>query len=218
MTPNLRALIFDMDGVIANTIGLHYQAWKRLSEEERIPLTDQQNRQMQGLPRPESLKVFLNGRALSAETAQAWMERKNSYFHELLQGLTPRDCLPGAAELIAQGRAAGLKIGLGSSSQNVQRVLDKLKLRAAFDVIADGATVARNKPAPDIYLWVAEKLGVTPGEAVIFEDSDAGIQAALAGGFWVVGVGNEYETAPHVAVNTLTEVQLSHLPGRLKKR
>ncbi|MBL8163225.1 MAG: beta-phosphoglucomutase family hydrolase [Anaerolineae bacterium] len=206
MTFTIRAFIFDLDGVIADTLTAHDLSWQRLAAEEGLTFTAEQYKRMQGLARRESLDIFLNGLQLDEPTAQAWMDRKNRYFRELLDQFTPGHCKPGAATLIAQARAAGLKVGLGSSSQNALRVIDKLGLTPQFDVMADGNTVTRNKPAPDIFLWVAAQLGVSPAETVIFEDSDAGLQAALAGGFWVVGVGGEHNDGAHLAVGSLDEI------------
>lgn len=211
MAFKLRALIFDLDGVIASTLPLHYDSWQRLSQEVAIPFTAEQYRLMQGLPRRKSMDIFLDGREVSEETAQAWMARKNDFFHENLHRMTPAHSMPGAPELIREAHASGLKIGLGSSSQNARRVLEKLELLPYFDVVADGNTVPNNKPAPDIYWWVAERLGVKPTEAVVFEDSESGLQAALAGGFWAVAVGDAYTSQPHLAAPGLNDVTLADL-------
>ncbi len=189
MTIDLRALIFDLDGVIADTNTPHLQSWQRLSQEENIPFSPAIYQHMMGLPRRQCLNVFLGGRAISEETAQDYLHRKNIYFLELLDDYNPQDAAPGVPELIHEGREAGLKIGLGSSSQNARRVLEKLGLYDLFDVIGDGNTATESKPAPDIFLWVAERLGVSPQQAVVFEDSAAGVQAAKSGGFPVVGIG-----------------------------
>jgi len=215
MNVDLRALIFDMDGVIADTLELHHRAWKQLAEEEGITFTAEQYRQMQGLARRQSLDIFLNGYPLSEEQAQIWMARKNSYFLDLLNSFTPEDCKPGAQTLINEARKAGLKVGLGSSSQNAKRVLELLRLTPAFEVIADGNTVHKNKPAPDIFLWVAGQLGVPPSQAVVFEDSEAGLQAALAGGFYTVGVGDDHGGGAHWVVKSLAEVTLDGLRKRM---
>jgi beta-phosphoglucomutase len=212
MTMDIRALIFDLDGVIADTLELHYRSWQRLSQEEHIPFTIEQYRQMQGVTRPASLKIFLDGRALDEATCHEWMARKNRYFLEQLSHLRVK---PGAAELIRDAKAAGLKIGLGSSSQNARLVLEKLGLTALFDSIADGYTVLNNKPAPDIFLWVAKQLNVVPSQAIVFEDAESGMQAARAGGFWTVGVGSDYDTRPHIALNSLSEITYSALRTRL---
>jgi HAD superfamily hydrolase (TIGR01509 family) len=132
-----------------------------------------------------------------------------------MEGLTPERCFPGVREIIAEGRAAGLKIGLGSSSQNAKGVLERLGLTPFFDVIADGNTVARAKPAPDIFLWVAEQMEVEPGRTLVFEDSVAGLQAALAGGFWTVGIGGKHGPGAHVAVGSLAGWRLGALVGEI---
>ncbi|NWG17162.1 MAG: beta-phosphoglucomutase family hydrolase [Chloroflexi bacterium] len=211
-----RALIFDLDGVIANTIPLHYQSWLRLAQDINITFTPDDNELMLGLPRRECLDIFLRGQPVSEETAQELMHRKNRYFLELLDALTPADTAPGVTDLIAEARAEGVKIGLGSSSQNARRVLDKLGLLAWFDVIGDGLTVARTKPAPDIYLWAAARLGIDPFEAIIFEDSAAGVQAGLEGGFRVVGIGlARIVGAAHLVVPSLEGMTLNALRQRL---
>ncbi|MBA3874298.1 MAG: beta-phosphoglucomutase family hydrolase, partial [Anaerolineae bacterium] len=170
MTLNIRALIFDMDGVLADTPPLHYESWLRLAQDEGINFGWEQHEQMQGLVRRHSLEVFLGGKTVSEDQAQEMMARKNTYFGERLKDLTPADRFPGTAEIMQEAHAAGLKVSLGSSSQNARGVVEKLGLLQYFDVIADGYTVRHNKPAPDIFLWVAEQLNVAPSEAIVFED------------------------------------------------
>jgi beta-phosphoglucomutase len=211
MTTEIRALIFDLDGVIADTIELHYLSWKRLADEENVPFTRQSNDQMRGLSRRESLDHFAIDRLLDEDIAQAWMQRKNGYFHEYLAHFTPANRLPGVTGLLDEARAAGLKIGLGSASKNARAVLERLELLEAFEVIGDAHSVSRHKPAPDIFLWVAERLDVPPGQTLIFEDSSAGIEAALAGGFWVVGLGTADVGKAHVVMPDLENANLQTL-------
>ena len=217
MTLNIRALIFDMDGVLTDTPPLHYESWLRLAQDEGINFGWEQHEQMQGLVRRHSLEVFLGGKAVSESQAQAMMDRKNAYFVERLKHLTQADRFPGTAEIMQEAHAAGLKVGLGSSSQNAHAVVEKLGLLSYFDVIADGYTVRHNKPAPDIFLWVAQQLKVAPSEAIVFEDSVAGMQAAIAGGFWRVGLGGKHGAGAHLALNVLSEVNLTSLLERLNE-
>jgi len=218
MTIDLRALIFDLDGVIADTNALHYRSWERLSQEEAIPFDHATYQQMMGLHRRACLNVFLNGRPVDEATVQDYLHRKNIYFLELLEKFTPADTAPGVRELIEAGRAAGLKIGLASSSQNARYVLQKLGLFNWFDVIGDGAAVTHHKPAPDIFLWTAEHLDVLPAQAVVFEDSRAGVEAARTGGFWVVGIGDKQVTDAHVIVTSLSRLHLSEIAAHLKSQ
>jgi beta-phosphoglucomutase len=210
MTIDLRALIFDLDGVIADTNTPHCASWERLSREEQIPFSPLVYQRMMGLPRRACLDVFLDGRVVNEATVRDYLHRKNIYFLELLEAYTPDDAAPGIPELIREAREAGLKIGLGSSSQNARLVLKKLDLYDQFDVIGDGNTVTRTKPAPDIFLWVAEQLGVSPHQAIVFEDSQAGMAAARAGGFYVVAIGDDPGEAD-VRVPSLAGMTLERL-------
>ena len=215
MSFNIRALIFDLDGVLTDTPLLHYDSWRQLAADENIAFGWDQHEQMQGLVRRDSLTVFLNGRAVTEEQAQTLMARKNAYFLERLRDVTPAHCYPGVLELLAEARERGLRIGLGSSSMNARGVVEKLDLSAYFDVLGDGHTVQNHKPAPDIFLWAADQLGVRPTEAVVFEDSVAGMQAAISGGFWRVGLGGKHGAGAHVTYSMMAEVKLTDLLERL---
>ena len=202
----LQALIFDLDGVIANTAEYHYRSWKRLADEEGIPFSREDNDQLRGIDRRESLNRLLNGRTLDEATTQDWLNRKNQYYLTSLGELTPQ---PGAVNLLDEAQAAGLKIGLASASHNARIVLEKLDLLSKFQVIGDGYSVVNNKPAPDLFLWVAGGLQASPAETVVFEDSSDAIDTALASGFWTVGVGLAGVDHAHlVAANGLLELQL----------
>ncbi len=211
MTNPIRAFIFDLDGVITDTAEFHFLAWKQLADEEDISFTREDNEQLRGVSRRESLNRMLKGRPIEEATAQAWMERKNIYYKKLLHQITPEHALPGVPAFLTAARSAGLKLGLGSASKNAAEVLERLELTRAFDAVGDGYSVVNSKPAPDLFVWVAGALGVPPNEAVVFEDAEAGIDAALAGGFWSVGIGTStighaHMTAPGVGSLTVQTV------------
>jgi len=190
--PRIEAFIFDLDGVITDTAEYHYRAWKQLADEEGYPFTREDNEQLRGVSRRESLNRLLKGAPISEETAQAYMERKNTYYQSYLQLITPADVLPNVSEFLRAARLAGLKLGVASASRNAVGVLQRLELTDMFDAIGDGYSVVNIKPAPDLFLWVAGRLNVNPLHAVVFEDAEAGIDAALKGGFWTVGIGAEH--------------------------
>lgn len=208
---NLKALIFDLDGVITDTIELQYLAWKRLAEEEGVEFTRQDNEALRGLTREDSLKYILKGRKLDPETAQSWMARKNLYFYEYLEHLTSANVLPGVKELLIEAKKAGLRIGIGSSSKNARAIITQLAMLDYFDAIGDGHAAVHPKPAPDIFHLVARQMAVLPSETVIFEDSAVGIQAALSGGFWTVGLGTEQVSNAHLVLPSLAGTSLSDI-------
>ncbi len=216
MTADIRALIFDMDGVIANTLDLHYRAWLRLTAEEGVPFTPADNDALRGLSRHDSLAYIFRQRPPDAAHAEALMTRKDAYFHELLAHMTPAHRLPGVTALIEDARAGGLPVGLASSSLNVYPVLERLAMTGLFDVIADRHCVTNSKPAPDVFLWTAGRLNVRPAQALVFEDSAVGVQAARTGGLPVVGLGDaQIVGAADVVLPSLDGVTLAALLSRL---
>lgn len=217
MTYTIQGIIFDVDGVIADTIEGHYQSWKRLADEEGLNFNRQDNVALRGVTREVSLQRFLKGRPLDPDTAQAWMARKNGYFQDFLRDMTPDDALPGVRRILTEAQTMGLQLGVGSSSRNARRILERLDLIHFFSAIADGYTVVNSKPAPDIFLWVAGALNLSPRNILIFEDSQAGIQAALTGGFYVVGVGDDDTSAAHMQLPDLSTITLSNLIEQLER-
>ena len=211
----MTALIFDLDGVVADTSGAHYRSWQRLADEEGVAFSPAANVELLGRTRGDSLDLFLGGRVIDDVTRTDWLARKQAYFLEELAHMGPDDALPGVVALLHEARAAGLPVALASSSSNARRVIAQLGIAELFDVVGDGTTVARPKPAPDIFLWAAAQLGVAPADCVVFEDSAAGIAAAHAGGFPVLGIGREAET--DWRVGDLSEVRLADVLAQRSK-
>ena len=185
----IRAFIFDLDGVLTDTAEYHYQAWRQLAEEEGIPFDRGRNEALRGVSRRESLNLILDGRTISEEQALRWMERKNSYYLDKIRQMAPDEVLSGARQLLADIRAAGLMVAIASASKNAGEVACRLGLLGAVDVLADGHSVRRTKPAPDLFLYTAEKLGVPAETCVVVEDAAAGIEAAQRAGMLTIGIG-----------------------------
>lgn len=211
----IKALIFDLDGVITDTAEFHYLGWKRLADEENIPFTREDNEQLRGVSRRESLNRMLKGRDITEEQAQEWMTRKNNYYLSYLEDITPANRLPGVTDFLEQARAAGLKLAIGSASRNAKNVLKRLELLDVFDVIGDGHSVVNTKPAPDLFVWVAGGLGISVPEGVVFEDAEAGVDAALNAGFWTVGIGNANVDHAHLHLQDLNGAQVSDVLAQL---
>ncbi|HUN09578.1 MAG TPA: beta-phosphoglucomutase [Aggregatilineales bacterium] len=194
----IKAFIFDLDGVITDTAEFHFLAWKQLADEIGVSFTREDNDQLRGVSRRESLKRLLKGRPVDEATAEVWMQRKNDIYREFLHQITPADSLPGVVHFLDEARKRGILIGLGSASKNARDVIERLKLMDYFEALGDGYSVVNPKPAPDLFIWVAGRLGVPPNEAVVFEDAEAGVDAALKGGFWTVGLGRAGVNAAHL--------------------
>jgi HAD superfamily hydrolase (TIGR01509 family) len=146
------------------------------------------------------------------------MTRKNNYYLDFIKEISPSDLLPGAKELLDEMRYDGYKIALGSASKNAREVIDRLGIEGLFDAIADGGSVERQKPAPDLFLQAAALLGLSPVECMVVEDAEAGVEAALAGGFWCVGLGPELRVGKaHVILPSLHEARIDDLLAPLKQ-
>lgn len=189
--PYIRAIIFDLDGVLTDTAEYHFRAWKRLADEENIPFTREDNEKLRGVSRRRSLELLLAGRQVGEDEFLEMMDRKNSYYREMLKQITPDELLPGVPALLREIREAGLKIAIASASKNASDVVDNLKIRDLVDVLADGNTPGRPKPAPDLFLSAARDLGVPPAQCICVEDATAGIEAGNAAGMVTVGLGPE---------------------------
>lgn len=215
MSPEIRAFMFDLDGVITDTAEFHYQSWKRLSEEVGIPFTRDVNEMLRGVSRRESLNRILKGRPIDEATAQEWMDRKQGYYLGFLETIKPEDALPGVRDLLNEAQGMGIKLAVASASRNARPVLEKLELISMFDAIGDGYSVVHTKPAPDLFLWTAGRLDVTPLQAIVFEDAEAGIDAALKGGFWTVGLGTADVSRAHVRLPNLDGVRVADVLAKV---
>lgn len=212
----IRAFIFDVDGVLTDTVELHYRSWVRLAAEEGIPFSRAVNDQMRGLNRPASLAVFLAGREVPDEVAQAYLRRKNDYFLASLDDLGEADLLPGVRALMDEIHRAGLPIAIGSASKNAREVVRRLGIAPCISAYADGHSVQRSKPAPDVFLEAARLLRVEPAACVVVEDAEAGIEAAHAAGMRAIGVGPcDRVCGADLAVDTLAGLTLDRIRAAL---
>ena len=189
---NVKACLFDLDGVLVDTAVFHFQAWRRLARELGFDFTEHQNEQLKGISRMESLERILawGGVTLSDGEKNRWAAVKNEWYLQLVRQMTPADVLPGAREFLNDCRDAGLKTALGSASKNARLILENTDLLRYFDAVIDGTHTSRSKPDPEVFLLGARELGVVPATCVVFEDAVAGVEAAHRGGMKAVGVGS----------------------------
>lgn len=195
-TPQKRfGFLFDLDGVLVDTAKFHFIAWQRLARELGSDLTEEQNEQLKGVSRRGSIEKIMawGGIDLPETEIERYMALKNEWYLELVNTMTPEDILPGARTFLEQARANNVGTALGSASKNAVLILEKLKIDHLLDAVVDGNGVTHSKPHPEVFLKGAVALGVSPGHCVVFEDAQAGIEAARSGGMRSVGIGD-----PHV--------------------
>lgn len=190
--PAIDAVIFDLDGVLTDTARAHFEAWKRMCDEEGFPFDAAFNERLKGVDRPGSLALILEAAGVEADehTRAELMARKNGYYREAIAHYGPADLFPGARECLTACIAAGLRIGLASASRNARDVVRALGIEQLFDTITDAATVERGKPDPEIFLATARALGCDPSRCVGVEDAAAGIAAIRAAGMRAIGIGD----------------------------
>lgn len=189
----IQAFIFDLDGVLVDTAKYHFKAWQRLAQSLDIHFSEEDNEQLKGVSRKESLEKILEwgGKSVSDKEFELLMHKKNEWYLELMQNMNENETLKGVREFMEEAQRLQLKIALGSASKNAQAILELTKLTTFFHAIIDGTKTTKSKPDPQVFLMGAEALGVDPKNAVVFEDSIAGLEAAKSGGFKSVGIGSE---------------------------
>lgn len=188
----MKAVIFDLDGVLVSTDELHYQAWKRLAHEIGINgFNREDNVRQRGVSRMASLEVVLKkgDKAYSEEEKIELADRKNEYYKEMLKELDDSAVLPGAFDTLKMLHKNGIKTAVGSASKNAPLILERTGILPYIDKISCGIDVTKSKPDPEVFLVAADKLGLLPEDCLVVEDAAAGIEAAKAGGMKSLGVG-----------------------------
>lgn len=189
----MKLVIFDLDGVIVSTDHLHYRAWKMLVEDYNLIFDETINSRLRGVSRAESLQIILdvNEKAVEAQAFDQMLKEKNDYYRSSLEMLDKTWILPGVEDLVADLKASGIKVAIGSSSRNTPKILEQIGMGDIWDEIVDGNHIKRSKPDPEVFIKSADKLKVDYSECLVFEDAQAGVDAARAAGMKVVGVGQE---------------------------
>ncbi|MGM0504334.1 MAG: beta-phosphoglucomutase [Bacteroidota bacterium] len=192
MAQKIKAIIFDLDGVIVDTAVFHYQAWKKLANTMGFDLTEAQNERLKGISRLESLDILLEiGKtdAIPDEEKQQLATSKNEWYRENILKMTPRDILPGVKDFLEELKKAHYKIAIGSSSKNAGTILERIGMKDFFDAVVDGTKITRSKPDPEVFLKGAQELNIPPEQCLVFEDAESGIEAAKNAGMKTIGVG-----------------------------
>jgi beta-phosphoglucomutase len=209
-----KGCIFDLDGVVVDTAKYHFMAWKRLTNDLGILFTPEDNERLKGVSRMASLDIILEigGIDLSESRKIELAALKNKWYIEFISRMTPDEILPGTLEFINELKRNKIKIALGSASKNTPMILNRVGMNNAFDAVADGNSVHKAKPDPEVFLKAAGMVRVEAGRCVVFEDASAGVEAALNAGMICIGIGekNILKDA-HMVIKGLYEMDLNRL-------
>ncbi len=187
------AVIFDLDGVLTDTAEFHFIAWQAIAKRLVINFDQSDNEALKGVDRQASLQYILDkgAKTLSKKEFKQLLFDKNQHYLQLIEQITPSHLYTGVLTCFEKLTAAGIKIGLASASKNAALVIKKLGIETLFDYVGDAAAVAHSKPAPDIFLAVAQGLKVAPQHCIGIEDAVAGVSAIKAANMFAVGIGDE---------------------------
>lgn len=189
----MEACLFDLDGVIVNTAKYHYYAWHELARSLGFEFTEADNERLKGVSRMQSLEILLSigGIHATQEQKEEYARVKNDRYVEMISKIGKEEILPGVVDFLTLLKENNYKIALGSASKNSMLIMKNIELLPIFDAIVDGNMICSAKPDPQVFLLGAEKLGVTPSRCVVFEDAEAGIEAAINAGMKSVGIGSK---------------------------
>lgn len=210
----IKGFLFDLDGVIVETAGFHYQAWRQMANDLGFDISKEFNEKLKGVSRVDSLNLILKhgGIELSEEEKVALATKKNDNYLSLVSQMTPDDILPGVKDFFAQIKQTNIKISLGSVSKNSKMILEKVGLLNEFDAIIDGTNISKGKPDPEVFVKGALALGLENSECLVFEDAVAGVEAGINAGMKVVGIGKpEVLTKADLVLSSFEKVDLKQL-------
>jgi beta-phosphoglucomutase len=176
----IKAVIFDLDGVIVSTDELHYKAWKKMADKENVYFDEKINNNLRGISREKSLEIILKlaSKKYSDEEKAQLMKYKNEIYIKSLKTITPNDILPKIKSILNMLKEKKIKIAIGSSSKNAKLILKQIGLLDYFDAISDGTNITFSKPHPEVFLKAASMLHVSPSNCGVVEDALSGIEAA----------------------------------------
>ena len=190
---NIRAVIFDLDGVLVFTDKYHYKAWKNVADKLGVPFDENDNNRLRGVSRSESLDIILEkytGQPLSDGEKKKLTDEKNDIYVSYLKQMTRDDVSRSVRRVLSDIRERGYKTAVGSSSRNAKLILSMVGLTDAFDAVSDGTNITKSKPDPEVFLKGAAMLNEAPDNCLVVEDARAGILAGNAGGMYTAAIGD----------------------------
>ena len=208
----IKAFIFDLDGVLTETSEQHYIAWKKLAEELGITIDRAFNERLKGVSRDDSLALILKEGnkydQYSEKERQQLANKKNGHYLDLIDDFSSENLFEGVEELFISLKSRKIKIAIGSASKNAPRLLKAMKVEHLIDYIVN-PTLLKGKPAPDIFLKAAEYFNVLPEECIGIEDAVSGIKAIKSAGMFAIGIGKkEILNQADVVYDQIKEINL----------
>jgi beta-phosphoglucomutase len=187
-----RGDIFDLDGVIVDTAKYHFLAWKKLANSIGIDFSQEQNEQLKGVSRVQSLEKILawGNKTISAAHFTRLMTSKNDDYLLHVHEMSESEILPDVIKILNFLVDESQPVALGSASKNARLILNKVNLIDKFEAIVDGTNVSKAKPDPEVFLIAAKQLEMPPEDCIVFEDSVAGVQAANSANMISIGIGD----------------------------
>lgn len=191
----IKGLIFDLDGVLVDTAHLHYLSWKKMASHFNFEFDESLNEHLKGASREASLELVMQWGKLkfNDEDKKFWLHQKNEWYLELIEELNEKDLLPGVKLFLTKAKALGLKMAVGSASKNAMTIIKKVNLLPYFDTVIDGKMTTHSKPHPEVFSLAAELMDLAPNVCIVFEDSQKGVEAAIASGAHCIGLSQSIE-------------------------
>lgn len=212
-------IIFDMDGVLADTGPIHFESWVNLGKRIGIEFTKEFFNQTFGQQSSEITRKLV-GLEADEELIEEWAYFKEKNYREIVSDkLVP---LPGVMEILADLKSKGFKLAVGSSgpSENVDLLLTCLKIKNYFDVIITAAEVKKGKPEPDVFLITAKALNINPENCIVIEDAPVGIEAAKRAGMISIALTTTHNKEElhnaHLIIKDLTEISIKNIMSLFK--
>ena len=206
---NEYCVIFDMDGVLADTGKIHFESWVKMASEINVEFTKKFFNETFGQQSPTITKKLV-GNKFDEKKIMELANRKEKYYRDLVKDkLKP---LPGVLDLLTELKKYNFKLAVGSSGppENVDLLLKTLKVKDIFDVIITAADVDKSKPHPDVFLKVSEKLNISPDKCIVIEDAPVGIEAARRAGMRSIALTTTHDYKELIDADLVVK-DLSHI-------
>lgn len=191
----IKAIIFDLDGVIVSTDHYHYLAWKKLADKYSIEFNEKINERLRGVSRADSLEIILekSNREFTDEEKKSMLDLKNQLYLDYIKSMSPSDVSDDVLKILDYLRNNNYKMAIGSSSKNTKTILNQINLLNSFDAIIDGNMITKSKPDPEVFIKAGMAVGIEPSECLVVEDAVAGIDAGISAKMQTLAVGSAKE-------------------------